>query len=299
MKTIYTLLFACLASFSLFSQGNGYLGISMKKASEEGVRISDVLENGAAFVYGLQQNDIILSVDGKEVNSSQELKNKIVANDWGETISLLYKRNGHTRIMDVVLGNRANKVTYQIKRRKINATYEWNFDENTWISVLNGNATKIVKLNENGVKAIHNIAEGTDLPQSFSDLDDKMEIIAAIEERNAGKRFYPSITVYIKTYTEPSKIKTVPNANLSAELKAFPNPSLGEFQFTLKMEEATSTNLSWQVIDVTGKKITEGNLAEFNGATNQKLDLTNHGAGVYLLRVVNGKELMTERLVVK
>jgi hypothetical protein len=297
MKTIYTLLFALTFSLSIFSQGNGYLGISMEKDSEEGVRISEVLENGAAFVYGLQQNDILLSVNGVDVNTAKGLKSQITEKNWGQTISLLYKRDGHTKLKDVVLGNRANRVTYHVRRRKANSSYEWSFDENTWITVLNGNATRIVKKNENGVKEIHEITEGSIVPQAFLDLDDKLEIIEAIEARNAGKRYFPSVTVYIKTYTEPSKTKV--NTNLNVELKAFPNPSLGEFQFSLNMDESTSKDLSWQVFDVTGKKITEGNLNEFSGVTTQKLDLTNQGAGVYLLRVINDKQVMTERLVVK
>jgi hypothetical protein len=297
MKTIYTLLFASIFSLSAFSQGNGYLGISMEKDSEEGVRISEVLENGAAFVYGLQQNDIILSVSGVDVSTAKGLKSQIINKNLGQTISLLYKRNGHTNLKDVVLGNRANRVTYHVKRKKTNSSYEWSFDENTWIMVLNGNATRIVKKNENGVKETYEITEGSTVPQAFSDLDDKLEIIEAIEARNAGKRYFPSVTVYIKTYTEPSKTKV--NTNLNVELKAFPNPSLGEFQFSLNMDESISKDLSWQVFDVTGKKITAGNLNEFSGVTTQKLDLTKQGAGVYLLRVINGKQIMTERLVVK
>ncbi len=301
MKTIYTLLFALTFSLSIFSQGSGYLGISMKKASEQGVRISEVLENGAAFVYGLKQNDVIMSVDGIEVNTAIELKTEITKNDWGQSISLKYKRDGHTNLKEIVLGSKANKVTYHVKRRKINSSYEWNFDENTWVTVLNGNATKIVKKNESGLKEAYEITEGSETPQAFSDLEDKMDIIEAIDARNAGKKFYPSITVYIKTYTEPVKVESTPNTNtiLNAELKAYPNPSLGQFQFSLKMDEPTSKQLSWQVFDVTGKKITEGKLNEFSGVTTQKLDLTNQGAGVYLLRVINDKQVMTERLIVK
>ena len=150
MKTIYTLLFALTFSLSIFSQGSGYLGISMKKASEQGVRISEVLENGAAFVYGLKQNDVILSVDGVNVNTATELKSQITKNDWGQSISLKYKRDGHTNLKEIVLGSKANKVTYHVKRRKINSTYEWNFDEKTWISVLNGIvSTKALKLSSN------------------------------------------------------------------------------------------------------------------------------------------------------
>lgn len=298
MRTVYTLLFALIFSLSLFSQGNGYLGISMEIDSEEGVRISEVLENGAAFVYGLKQNDIILSVNNVTVNKSKDLKTQISKNNWGQTISLLFKRDGHINSKEVVLGSSANKVTYHVKRNKISAhTFTWSFDENTWINIENGATKWIKKKNENGVIQTYVIEFFRETPQAFSDLDDKLEIIESIEARNAGKRYFPRVTVFIKTYTEP--LNSEVNKNLNAELIAFPNPSLGEFQFSLNMDESTTKNLSWQVFDVTGKKIIEGNLNEFSGVTTQKLDLTNQGAGVYLLRVINDKQVMTERLVVK
>jgi|TARA_B110000902_G_C13975115_1_gene462693 hypothetical protein len=52
------------------------------------------------------------------------------------------------------------------------------------------------------------------------------------------------------------------------------------------------------VIDITGKLIIEGQVNDFEGNTTQKLNVTDQGAGVYLLRVVNNNEVYTERLVV-
>ncbi len=296
---ITALLFAACISISAWSQGNGYLGISMEKATNQGVRISEILENGAAQTYELKQNDIIYSINGVSVNSATELKKQIVSKDWGEKIKVVFARDGHTLTKLVTLGNRAEKVTYHVKRRKINSSYEWNFDENTWITVVAGKATKMVKLRADKSKDVLNITEGMDIPQEFSDLDDKLEIIEAIDARNAGKRFYPFITVYIKTYTSKSNDKTVTPTKLKVELKAFPNPSLGQFQFTIKTEKAKSKSVVWQVIDISGKLIKEGNVADFEGATTQSMDLTQQGAGVYLLKVVYDNQVFTERLVVK
>lgn len=269
----------------------------MQKASDQGVRVSEILENGAAQTHQLLQNDVILSIDGTDVNTAQELKDQITSHNWGETINILFVRNGHTQTKQVTLGNRAQKVTYHVKRRQINSTYEWSFDNNTWVIMTGGEATSMVKLNANGSKAVLEIEDGADIPQEFSDLNDKLEIIEAIDLRNVGKRFYPSITVYIKTYTEPTKMPVVP-AKSNSELSVYPNPSLGEFNFNFKVDKSSDSKVSWQVIDITGKLILEGQLNDFEGNTLQKLNVTEQGAGVYLLRVVNNNEVYTERLVV-
>jgi len=294
---ITTLILALSLSITAFTQGNGYLGISMQKSSKQGVRISEVLENGAAQTHKLLQNDVILRVDGIDVNTAKELKDQITSHNWGETIAILFIRNGKTLSKNVTLGNKAQKVTYHVKRKKVNASYVWNFDESTWITMTNGKAEKMVKLLPNGSKSSLTIKDGADTPQEFSDLDDKLEIIEAIDLRNAGKRFYPSITVYIKTYTEPTKVPVVPTKP-NSELSVYPNPSLGEFNFNFKVDKSTDNEVSWQVIDITGKLIVEGQLNDFEGATTQKLIVTDQGAGVYLLRVVNNNEVYTERLVV-
>ncbi|MDB4088167.1 PDZ domain-containing protein [Flavobacteriales bacterium] len=297
MKTIFTIFIALILSLSVFSQRNGYLGVTLQKTSLEGVRISDVLENGSAFVYGLEQNDIILSINGIDVNSVKEVISQIKKYNWAQTITVSYSRDGNTKSKDLVLGNRANKVTYHIKR-EVNSTniFTWNFDEHTWVNIENGNA-KWIKKKLDGITQTYVVESFRETPQVFSDLDEKLDIIEFINKRNAGKSKFPPVTVYVRNYPEHSKLKE--NTSLNSELVVFPNPSLGQFQFSLDMEDPKSKNLSWQVFDVTGKKITEGNLNEFSGKTNQKLDLTTQGAGVYLLRITNDKEVMTERLVIK
>lgn len=85
--------------------------------------------------------------------------------------------------------------------------------------------------------------EGADVPQEFSDIEDKIEIIEAIDLRNAGKKFYPSITVYIKTYTEQTKMPVEPT-KANSELSVYPNPSLGEFKFNFKVDKASDNKIS-------------------------------------------------------
>jgi len=73
--------------------------------------VSASVENGQVAVGG----DIIVSIDGKAVASSEELANDIEAKQPGETISVgLMRRNGHGgyehKTVSVTLGTRPNSV---------------------------------------------------------------------------------------------------------------------------------------------------------------------------------------------
>lgn len=297
MKTVFAFIFSIFSVICL-AQGNGYLGISMKTLQNGGVRISDVLQNGAAETYGMFQNDVILSIDGIKVNSNVELKKIISNKDWGDKISVVYDRNGHTNTKLITLGNRANKVTYEVKRTRINSEFEWSFDNSTWIRMVNGTPLWIKKKNQAGTFDVHTIKKGVDVPQFFSDLDDKLEIIKAINERNKGKKVFPSITVFIKTYSAQCKIMKNNSDAVKLDLSVFPNPSLGDFNFTLKADNPESNIIVWQVIDISGKLVKEGSLNDFNGNARQELNLTEKGAGVYLLKVIHNNQVFTERLIV-
>ncbi len=288
-----------LVCHSLFSQGTGYLGISMETIENKGVRISDVLTNGAAETYGLVQNDIIVSIDGNEVRNNQALKHYIQSKQWGETIILSFWRNGFLQSKEVILGNRAKKVTYEVRRTKKNNQVLWEFDNSTWICIENGIPSWIKKQDGPETSSQWMIEKGAEIPQGFLDLTDKLEIIAAINKRNEGKKIFPTITVYIKTYPADKKRKFEKPPQSSMQIQAFPNPSLGEFQFTLSTKEDKSLDGMWQVIDISGKIVKEGNLGQFEKQVTQSIDLSPQGAGVYLLKVVSNNKLFTERLVVK
>ena len=72
--------------------------------SIRGVYVSDVSPGGAAEKSGLQAEDVILSVDGEEVNESNELQQKIAVRKPGETVQLRIYRDGRELRKSVELG---------------------------------------------------------------------------------------------------------------------------------------------------------------------------------------------------
>jgi serine protease Do len=93
----------------------GYLGIviqpitpAMSKAlgqsEPEGVLVGDVSPKGPAQASGVERGDVILDLNGKAINDSNELRNTIALLQPGETVTLKVSRNGSTRDIKVKLG---------------------------------------------------------------------------------------------------------------------------------------------------------------------------------------------------
>lgn len=95
----------------------GYIGVqiqgmdaTMAKANgferPTGVFVQEVNKGSAGETAGLQAGDIILSVDGKEVNSSNQLQTLVASKYPGESVALKVFRKGKTIDKKVVLKSR-------------------------------------------------------------------------------------------------------------------------------------------------------------------------------------------------
>lgn len=83
----------------------GYIGVQIKNVDEPlakalgldkvaGVVVQSLIKGGAAEKSGLQEEDVILEVDGMAVNTSNELQSLIVQRRAGETVQLKIWRDG-------------------------------------------------------------------------------------------------------------------------------------------------------------------------------------------------------------
>lgn len=92
----------------------GYIGVSIKDVDmkearglgldkAQGVLVQDVLKGGAGADAGLKVGDVILSVDGKNVNAANELQTIIGQKRPGETAALKVFRDGKSMDMTVTL----------------------------------------------------------------------------------------------------------------------------------------------------------------------------------------------------
>jgi serine protease Do len=79
-----------------------YYGIK----SEKGVLVTEVFPDDPADKAGIEPQDIILSINGKEVESSREITSLIADLGVGETVKIQVLRNGKTRTFKVKIAKR-------------------------------------------------------------------------------------------------------------------------------------------------------------------------------------------------
>jgi putative serine protease PepD len=79
------------------------LGVSVADAENGGALVSNVTANSAASKAGLQQGDVIVAVDGKAINSSDELVTAIQGGSVGQKMTIDFTRNGVKKTVSVTL----------------------------------------------------------------------------------------------------------------------------------------------------------------------------------------------------
>ena len=93
----------------------GYLGISPQELDQdfqtslgvkEGVVVGDVQRGKAADKGGVQRLDVITTVDGQKVGSPNDLVSSISSRRAGDTVKMTVVRDGKTRELTIVLGDR-------------------------------------------------------------------------------------------------------------------------------------------------------------------------------------------------
>jgi serine protease Do len=92
-----------------------YYGIKEKK----GVLVTEVFPGDPADLAGIKPKDIILSVNGKAVDTARQLTSMIANISVGDTIQIKVNRNGKTRMFDVKIAKREEtKISRRSTREK-------------------------------------------------------------------------------------------------------------------------------------------------------------------------------------
>jgi putative serine protease PepD len=87
---------------------HAYLGVSVTQPSGDaaGVQVAEVRSGSPAEEAGLAVGDVITSVDGKVVTSTEELQGAVDAKQPGDSMIVDYLRNEASRTVTVTLGTR-------------------------------------------------------------------------------------------------------------------------------------------------------------------------------------------------
>lgn len=95
----------------------GYIGVTIRELNADlaeqegfdnlnGVYVHDVQDNSSAEKAGIRHGDVILSINGREVNSTSELMGYIGQFRPGDNVDMTIKRDGKTKTYNITLTDR-------------------------------------------------------------------------------------------------------------------------------------------------------------------------------------------------
>ena len=70
---------------------------------DKGVYVFQIYIGGPADKAGLQRGDVILSVEGKEVNSVSEIRSEVMSKKIGDKVKVTYDRDGKENTVEITL----------------------------------------------------------------------------------------------------------------------------------------------------------------------------------------------------
>lgn len=85
------------------AEPRAFLGVSSEK-HEQGARVTEVVEESAAAKAGIQENDIITSMNGEKVSDSQTLLDAVRKCKPGQQVDVAYLRDGKEKKVKATLG---------------------------------------------------------------------------------------------------------------------------------------------------------------------------------------------------
>lgn len=175
-----------------------YLGVVISDISAEmssfyndnfGALITSIEDNSPASKAGLKRGDLIISVNGKKIESASELKNNIGSHSPLRVVNVKFLRDKKIDIVNVTLDSLDKKsisgeLTYQgLKVVPLSSSYKQELGANI-------NGVLVIEIEENSKSQTMNIKKGDIILQiensEISTLDDFKRAIASQEK----KRFF-------------------------------------------------------------------------------------------------------------
>lgn len=103
-----------VAARSLDERSKGFLGISMDRENSpaKGVRIGEIIPGGAAERAGMENGDVILSVNGEDIGNMRQLQKLVTGLKPDQKVKVQLLRNDKAKELELSLGSRA-EITQQ------------------------------------------------------------------------------------------------------------------------------------------------------------------------------------------
>jgi hypothetical protein len=84
----------------------------------------------------------------------------------------------------------------------------------------------------------------------------------------------------------------------SSRISVYPNPSSGDLNVTIQSASAAS-DVTLKLVNIVGQEIYSTRIELAGSAATREFDFSNYPKGLYLLQLINGREVLTQKLILK
>ena len=227
---------------------------------DQGILVTDIINNSAASRIGMTSGDVITHVDGLQVFDITSLMSALNDKEPGDQAHFTFLRDD---------------IPY-------NATATLQSDKVVAETCDTNNMT--------GDKSVDVLFKTIRITKDEREL----EILDATDKRvdSATIQVNPQSDVELRELPINDNNKKLKLDNF----KAYPNPTSGFVNISF---EGEATPLTVQISDITGKTIFKETLNSFSGHFNKNIDLSDAPKGQIVLHVIQGQKVFTENIVVQ
>jgi len=273
-------------------QNKAVLGVTVEE-KEEGVQVTQVHTNSAAEKAGIRPNDVILKVEKQEVATPDDLIQALKPYLPNEKVKMTYVRNGKTKKVKATLQapkTANNKAAPQRNSQKFNMPSSTDnvkivlLEDDEIEKLMNGEEINVNVVAKNGEAVTEKVKiqlESAEPCPEFS------VIISRLDEAEIATVSKNDQSI------DMNKMSDLEIINLSL----YPNPNVGKFELAFNLTKKEPVMI--RMVGLNGKEIYRENVSNFNGSYSNLIDITQNSAGIYVLQIIQGQQIMTRKVVIE
>jgi hypothetical protein len=274
------------------------LGVQLNNVDgENGAQISEVFEGSAAEKAGLEEGDILLSVDGKETKTVEDVIASLSDNKPGDKVKITYLRGTKVKNLRATLQERKEQ---KISMKSCSPSCMTMMKRCTPEDMEKSMKNKMFlddKMREELKKEMEGM-KGVEGKKKVIIINKKDGDVKILRSHGMGSNDAEAVKQQARDEQIKSEIaRTTEKQSLNVEyLTTSPNPNNGQMKIRFAGMAVPTTI---QVLDLNGKELYNEKLNEFDGVYNKDIDIKNEARGTLILKIIQGDKVMTQKIIVE
>lgn len=268
-----------------FNGGGAFLGVVPGGTVDGGLQVEDVVDGSSAEEMGLQNNDVIKKLNGKEIGDFDDLVDAVDGTEPGAETVLLVERDGKTVVLSGTMGGDEPMVIEMP-----------DMPEMPEMPAMPPMAPMYRMPQWNGLPPEYQ----EEMQREMEELRREMDNLR--EELNGQVRREMRIVIERRELTAEETellrkkgVAGLDNKLALEEVRCFPNPSDGFFRLQFDLPGKGDVNVD--VHDAKGERVYHESISDYEGAYERTLNLSGKPDGTYFLVITQNGKTHTQKLV--